>query len=195
LVDQREDVVHKGAHCAWQIRYHIVLPVKYRQALPDEAVTAIMQETAAESADRFPIEMEAVGTDKNHIHLLCSAHPKMAPGRIGQIVKSSTAREIVRRKPAVKRERWGGAFGTDGYDVATVGERANWQTVDRYVRRQGPPAKIFDSSECVSSVIPRSLLRGASFEDLLWRNVPSRIPVVDTAGQSLHLEHHPEGIR
>ena len=139
MADQREDEVRKGAHCAWQIHYHIVFPVKYRKALLDEGVTAIIRETATEIAERFPIEMEAIGTDKNHIHLLCGAHPKMAPGRIVQIFKSITAREIFRRKPAVKRVLWGGEFWTDGYYVATVGERANWQTVERYVQQQGQP--------------------------------------------------------
>jgi len=56
-----------------------------------------------------------------------------------QMFKSITAREIFRRKPAVKRVLWGGEFWTDGYYVATVGERANWQTVERYVQRQGQP--------------------------------------------------------
>ena len=139
MADQREDAVRKGAHCAWQIHYHRVFPVKYRKALLDEAVTTIIQETAAEMAERFPIEMGAIGTDKNHIHVLCSAHPKVAPGRIVQLFKSLTAREIFRRKPAVKRVLWGGEFWSDGYYVATVGERANWQTVERYVQRQGQP--------------------------------------------------------
>ncbi|MGH7183508.1 MAG: IS200/IS605 family transposase [Nitrospiraceae bacterium] len=133
MADQREAEGRKGAHCAWQIHYHMVCPVKYRKALLDDGVTALIQETATEIAERFPIEMEAIGTDKNHIHLLCSTHPKMAPGRIVQIVKRITAREIFRRKPAVKRVRWGGEFWTDGDYVATVGERANWQTVERYV--------------------------------------------------------------
>ena len=115
MTGQREEGVRKGAHCAGQIHYHIVVPVKYRKALLDEVVTTIIQETAAEIAERFPIEMEAIGTDKHHIHLLCSAHPKVAPGRIVQIFKSLTAREIVRRKPAAKRVLWGGECGTDGY--------------------------------------------------------------------------------
>ncbi|MGH7183753.1 MAG: IS200/IS605 family transposase [Nitrospiraceae bacterium] len=132
-------MVRKGAHGAWQIHYHIVFRVKYRKALLDEAVMAIIPETAAEIAERFPIEMEAIGTDQNHIHLLCSAHPNVAPGRIVQLFTSLTAREIFRRKPAVKRMLWGGEFGSDGYYVATVGERANWQTVERYVQRQGQP--------------------------------------------------------
>ena len=133
MEEQKGEEVRKGAHCAWQIHYHIVFPVKYRKSLLDDEATAI------EIADRFPIEMEAMGMDKNHIHLLCSAHPKMAPGRIVQMFKSITAREIFRRKPAVKRVLWGGEFWTDGYYVATVGERANWQTVERYVQWQGQP--------------------------------------------------------
>lgn len=112
----------------WQIHYHLVFPVKYRKALLDEAVTTIIQETAAEIADRFPIEMEAIGTDKNHIHLLCSAHLKMAPGWIVQIFKSLTAREIFRRKPAVKRVRWGGEFWTDGYLCGNGGGAATRAT-------------------------------------------------------------------
>ena len=139
MADQRDNEVRKGAHCAWHIHDHIVFPVKYRKGLLDEEVTAILQEPAAEIEDRFPIEMEAIGTDKNHIHLRCSAHPKMAQGRIVQVFKRITAREIFRRKPDVKRVLWGGEFLTDGYYVATVGERANWQTVERDVQRQGQP--------------------------------------------------------
>ena len=139
MADQGDEEVRKGAHCAWQLHYHIVFPVKCRKALLDEAVTTMIQETAAEIAERFPIEMEATGPDKNHIPLLCSALPNVAPGRIVQIFKRITAREIFRRKPAVKRVLWGGEFWSDGYYVVTVGERANWQTVERYVQRQGQP--------------------------------------------------------
>lgn len=79
----------------------------------------IIQETAVEIAERFPIEMEAIGTDKNHIHLLCSAHPKVAPGRIVPIFKRITAREIFRRKPAEKRVLWVESFEPMGTYVAT----------------------------------------------------------------------------
>ena len=144
------ETVKKGYHCAWQIHYHIVFPVKYRKALLDSEVTNIIQETSEEIAERYAIEMEVIGYDKDHIHLLCSAHPKVAPGRIVQIFKSITAREIFRRKPSVKKELWGGEFWTDGYYVATVGERANWDTVEKYIRKQGKPKtelkqlKLFD---------------------------------------------------
>ena len=38
--------------------------------------------------------MEPLGIDKNHIHLMSSAHPKVSPGEIVQIFKNITAREI-----------------------------------------------------------------------------------------------------
>ena len=136
---QTQDRVQKSSHCAWQIHYHIVFPVKYRKALLDTDVTQIIKETAGSIEERYPIEMEDLGTDKNHIHVLCSAHPKVAPGRIVQIFKSITAREVFRRRPDLKQELWGGEFWSDGYYVATVGERANWKMVENYVQHQGCP--------------------------------------------------------
>ena len=133
------DTVRKGYHCVWQIHYHIVFPVKYRKALLDDEVAEIIQQTAEGISERYAIEMEAIGCDKDHIHLLCGAHPKVAPSKIVQIFKSITAREIFSRKPSIKKELWGGAFWTDGYYVATVGERGNWDTVEKYVQKQGKP--------------------------------------------------------
>lgn len=138
-VEVVEEEVTKGYHCACQIHYHIVFPVKYRKALLDEEVVVIIMETAQGISERYAIEMEGIGCDKDHIHLLCSSHPKVSPGQIVRIFKSITAREIFRRKPSVKSELWGGEFWTDGYYVATVGERGNWRTVESYVKKQGKP--------------------------------------------------------
>lgn len=146
----QENEVKKGYHCAWQIHYHIVFPVKYRRALLDEGVVEIIKETAVGIQERYAIEFEALGMDRDHIHILCSAHPKIAPGEIVRIFKSITAREVFKRKPEIKKELWGGEFWTDGYYVATVGERADWKTVERYVKKQGKPReemrqlKLFD---------------------------------------------------
>ncbi len=65
--------------------------------------------------------------------------PKVAPGQIVRVFKSITARELFRRKPELKRALWGGKFWSDGYYVATVGERGDWSVVERYVKNQGNP--------------------------------------------------------
>jgi hypothetical protein len=45
--------VKKGHHCAWQIHYHIVFPVKYRRSLLDEEVVKVIRETAAGIEERY----------------------------------------------------------------------------------------------------------------------------------------------
>ena len=129
--------VRKGYHCVWQIHYHIVFPVKYRKVLLDEEVVETIRETAIGIGQRYAIEMEAIGMDKDDIHILCSSHPKMSPGEIVRIFKSITGREVFRRKPLVRKELWGGEFWADGYYITTVGERGSWKTVEEYILSQG----------------------------------------------------------
>jgi len=116
-----------------------VFPVKYRKALLDREVVEIIRETALGIQERYEIEIERMGMDNDHIHLLCGAHPKIAVGRIVQIFKSITGREIFQRKPAVKKDLWGGEFWSDGYYAGTVGERGDWGSVERYIASQGKP--------------------------------------------------------
>jgi putative transposase len=66
----RVDGVQKGSHCAWQIHYHIVFPVKYRKALLSEEVVGIIVETAKEISERYDIGLERIGCDKDHIHFV-----------------------------------------------------------------------------------------------------------------------------
>jgi len=80
--------VQKGYHCVWQIHYHIVFPVKYRKASLDKIVIKIIEETAEGIQERYAIEMEALGIDRNHIHLLSSAHPKISPGKMCEYSKA-----------------------------------------------------------------------------------------------------------
>ena len=53
------ETVQKGYHCAWQIHYHMVFPVKYRKALIDRDISEIIKETSEGIAERYAIEMEA----------------------------------------------------------------------------------------------------------------------------------------
>ena len=129
--------VKKSNHCAYQTHYHIVFPVKYRKALLCEEITIEIKVLADEIGERYEIEFEQIGCDKNHIHILCSFHPKYSIGEVVRKFKSITARELLKRYPWLKRELWGGEFWSDGYYVATVGERGDWHTVEKYVKQQG----------------------------------------------------------
>lgn len=87
--------------------------------------------------ERYEIVFEKIGCDMNHIHLLCSFHPKYSIGEVVREFKSIVARELFAGCAWLKRELWGGEFWSDGYYVKTVGEGGNWAVVEQYVRNQG----------------------------------------------------------
>ena len=135
-------VLKKSWHCAYEIHYHMVFPVKYRKVLLRPEIEAALISIAAGIQERYDIEIEQMGADLDHIHVLCSAHPKMSPGSIVRKFKSLTGRQLFAEFPALRKELWGGEFWSDGYYVGTVGERNNWETVAKYVKNQGQqPAK------------------------------------------------------
>ena len=127
----------KGNHCAYDTHYHIVFPVKYRKALLSQQTELAIVEIAKEISLRYDIEFEQIGCDKDHIHLLTSFHPKYSCSQIVQMFKSITAKQLFKKFPELKKDLWGGEFWSDGYYVATVGERGNWNAVKNYVKSQG----------------------------------------------------------
>jgi len=129
--------VVKGYHCAYQLHYHIVFSVKYRKPLLSDEVVVAIKEILLVIEEQYEIEMEQIGCDRDHIHVLCSAHQKYAPGQLVRVTKSITTREVFKRFPKLRKESWGGEFWTDGYCVATLGERGSWDIVERYIRKRG----------------------------------------------------------
>lgn len=130
-------MTQKGCHCAYDTHYHIVFPVKYRKALLSDGVTKALKEISKELEERYELDIDQIGCDSDHIHLLVSFHPKYSAGQFVRLYKSITARQVFLKFPEIKKDLWGGEFWTDGYYVATVGERGNWSIVQNYVKNQG----------------------------------------------------------
>jgi REP element-mobilizing transposase RayT len=78
----------------------------------------------------FPIG--AVNIQPDHVHLLLSASPSVAPAEIAHQVKGTTARKIFQSFPQVKKSLWGGAFWSRSYYVGSVGDRSG-DTVLNYI--------------------------------------------------------------
>ena len=115
----------------------MVFPAKYRRVIFDEKVDIVLKEACLGIEDRYQVKFLEIGTDKNHVHLLVQSVPTYTVTKLVTLIKSLSAREIFRRCPQVKKLLWGGEFWSDGYYLATVGERGNWNTVKKYIENQG----------------------------------------------------------
>jgi hypothetical protein len=102
--DMSKREVQKGYRCACQIHYQLVFPVKYRRVLLDEVVAKIIEDTAIGIQERYAIEIEALGMDKDHIPLLCGCSSQNSTRRnSAHIPKHHCQGDIPKVSPDQKR--------------------------------------------------------------------------------------------
>ena len=87
--------------------------------------------------ERYAVEIQELGFDRDHIHLLCKFLPKYSGGEVIRLIKSITARRILSEVKELKKELWGGEFWTDGYYIATISGRGNKEVIEKYIQNQG----------------------------------------------------------
>ena len=134
--------LESGAHTKYKIRYHFVWIVKYRrQLLREKKRTEEFLKVLREIADRYGYVIDMVGTDGDHVHVFCGAAPKESPAKVANVLKSITARELLKRIPEIRRELWGAEFWGDGYYVGTVGDGVTEESIKRYIENQGKEEK------------------------------------------------------
>lgn len=130
--------ISRAAHKVYEIRYHVVICVKYRRKmLLSEDRISFLKWVLSQIEERYDIRFDTVGTDGDHIHLFIDAAPKYSPSEVFRIVKSITARQLFEKFPEIKKDLWGGEFWNDGGYIGTVGEGTTADIVRRYIQRQG----------------------------------------------------------
>ena len=132
----KSDYIHKS-HNVSVLIYHFVFPAKYRRVVFSSFVDNTLKEICIEISKRYQIHFLEIGTDENHVHFLLQSVPTYSPTKLVTMIKSITAREILRRHSEVKTLLWGGEFWADGYFVNTVSKFGNEDTISNYVKEQG----------------------------------------------------------
>ena len=138
-------MIKKSAHCAYDIHYHLVIVMKYRRKIlvkPEyvEHLCFLVKEIGA----RYEFEIEELGSDGDHVHILVSVPPRYSPSRVMQTIKSITARMMFEKFPEIKEQLWGGELWSDGGFVGTIGQALGLEGMKRYIKRQGSKDKNYD---------------------------------------------------
>ena len=130
--------ISRAAHKVYEIRYHIVICVKYgkKMLLPNDRIS-FFKSILSEIEQRYHLRFDTVGTDGDHADLFVDAAPRYSPSDVFRIVKSLTARELLAKFPEIKKDLWGGEFWNDGGYIGTVGEGTTADIVRNYILRQG----------------------------------------------------------
>lgn len=126
----------KGCHSVYAIQFHLVMCVKYRRKVLTGKLDERLKEMVLALAKRFGITVIEQETDMDHIHVLFSSKPSVAPSRFINSLKSVTSRKLRKEFPAVMRKYlWGGVFWSQSYFLATTGQ-VTLEAIRHYVETQ-----------------------------------------------------------
>jgi putative transposase len=133
-----------GSHTVFKIEYHFVWVTKYRYKLLTGDVGQRVRELVRQTCEAFEIRIIKGVVSKDHVHILVSVPPEMAPSEIMRRIKGRTASKLFEEFPTLKQKYWGRHFWARGYFCATVGEMTE-EIIQAYLEHhfEPDPAKDF----------------------------------------------------
>ena len=128
---------NRKSHSVYLLTYHIVFVTKYRRPVISEEIGDFMKGHAAYLCGRFEGELVAAETDRDHVHLLVSMPPDVAPSRLVMTLKTQLSKEVRSAYGEyVKKYLWGDApFWTASYFIASTGTTV-MEKVKEYIESQ-----------------------------------------------------------
>jgi putative transposase len=111
-----------GSRTVFKIQYHFFFVTKNRYHVLRGDVALKAQELICQTCQTFEIEILKGVVSKDHIHILMSAPPNMAPSEIMRRIKGRTSTKLFETFPELKNCYWGRHFWIRGYSRVTSGE-------------------------------------------------------------------------
>src|SRR4030067_2022638 len=125
----------KGSHSVYHCHYHFVFSTKYRKPVLKGDIGARVRELIRAVCRELEIEILKGHVRPDHVHLLLSAPPNLAPSKVMQAVKGKTSHVLLADYRALRKEFWGRHLWARGYFVATTGNVTD-QVIAHYIETQ-----------------------------------------------------------
>ena len=125
--------IRRSSHAVYDLKYHLVWAPKYRRNILVDEVAECAKEVVRQVAEVYGMAVAPLEAEEDHVHIFLEAPPKYSPGRIAQILKSISAREIFQRFPWLRQKLWGGELGEDRFFVRWVGDEVTSEIIRRYI--------------------------------------------------------------
>lgn len=111
-----------GSHTIYNIEYHFVWVTKYRYQVLEGEVKLRVRDLVRQTCEAFEIKILSGVVSKDHVHILVSAPPNLAPSEIMRSIKGRSARKLFEEFSHLKKRDWGKHFWARVYLCVTVGQ-------------------------------------------------------------------------
>jgi putative transposase len=119
--------------------YHLILVVKYRRKVIDDAISERGKEIFLYIAGRYGITLEEWNHDRDHVHIMFRAQPRTELSRFINAYKSASSRLLKKEYPRIREKLWKEAFWSQSFCLLTAGG-APIEVVRKYIETQGEKA-------------------------------------------------------
>ena len=120
----------------YEFHYHLVIVTKYRKEIftsteRHDSIIKILKDIAKNKG----ITVEHIEAMPNHIHLMISFPPSLAPSSAVKSLKGVSAREWFKKFPKDKKLLWGGHLWSPSFFMSTIGNVSK-EIVAEYIKNQ-----------------------------------------------------------
>lgn len=123
-------------HSVFALSYHLILVVKYRREVIDNAISSRLKEIFERISPNYNISIIEWNHDIDHIHILFKAEPNSELSKFINAYKSASSRLIKKEYPSIKSKLWKEYFWSRSFCLITTGG-ANIETIKKYIQSQG----------------------------------------------------------
>ena len=130
MIDYRQ-----SAHAVYDIKYHVIWVTKYRYKVMRGRVAERARELIRQICQAREIVIVRGAISPDHIHMLLSVPPQLAPAKVVQYIKGRSSRLLQAEFPELGKRYWGQHLWARGYFCATVGA-VDEETIKHYIETQ-----------------------------------------------------------
>ncbi|NBA63728.1 IS200/IS605 family transposase [Enterococcus mundtii] len=123
-------------HSVFLLYYHLVLVTKYRRQVIDDGISEFAKITFERISESYHITLVEWHHDKDHVHIMFKAQPKIELTKFINAYKSASSRLIKRDYPIVKQYLWKEMFWSKSFGLLTTGG-APIDVIKKYIQSQG----------------------------------------------------------
>ncbi len=129
-------VLESNNHSVFSLNYHLVLVIKYRRRVIDDTISCRLREIFESIQPSYNISLQEWNHDKDHVHVLFSAHPNSELSKFLNAYKSASSRLIKKEFPGLRQYLWKEAFWSRSFCLVSTGG-ASIDTIRKYIESQG----------------------------------------------------------
>ena len=126
-------------HCAFNLNYHLVIVTKYRRKCITAKMLTRLKTICTELTKKWECELLEFNGEADHLHLLLSLNPKVAPSIFVNNLKTVTSR-LIRKEfsAALEKIYRKPVFWSRSYCILTCGG-APLSIIKQYIEQQETP--------------------------------------------------------